>query len=132
MVRSAIVVRAAVVDVLANAAVPELAPDALPGHREAAVRAAQQAYAALVGAGRRPPVLAVEEVLADLEGRAVDQELVLASVDAAIAYQLADVEAVVQDVGEPGAIEAWLARAIDEALLRELARDPLERELAAR
>ena len=106
MVPVRVVVPASVVDVFADVAVEELAPDALPRHREPAMGAADDPAGEQMGLVGHAPVLAVQDVLASIEGLPVDQKLVLSLVDVPVAVQLSGVESVVEDVEQRRAAEA--------------------------
>ncbi|HPD13880.1 MAG TPA: hypothetical protein PLE19_02975 [Planctomycetota bacterium] len=126
MVTGRIVVGAPVIDVLADTAVKEFAPNALAGHGEAAVRAPDKPAGKQVDVMRHTAVPAIQDVLARLEGLPVDEEPVLALVDTPVAMQFADVEPVIQDVGQSRPVEARLARSVNEPFRRELVPQALE------
>lgn len=77
-------------------------------------------------------VLAVEHVLAGIEGLVVDQDAVAASEDLPVSLELAQVEPIVDDVRRRRAVESSLAVAELVAFVLQLDGERFERVAAAR
>jgi len=126
MIGAGVVVGAPVIDVLADAASLQLAADAFPGDRLAAVRAVEQATSQWMTGRSGSPVPAVQDVLPGVERGSVDESPVAPLEDLPVPVQFADVEAVAEDVRERRAMEAGLSPTENVPLAGKLVGEALE------
>ncbi|MGC1274142.1 MAG: hypothetical protein WBC44_10585 [Planctomycetaceae bacterium] len=111
----------------ADAAALELPVDAFACHGLSAVGAAEQTTGQRDIGTTGPPVPAAQDILTGLERRPVDQWSMPARVERAATSDLADIEAIAQQVGKSGPMEPRLARAVDVSLALQLVGQALER-----
>ena len=126
MVVAGIVVGAAIVGVLTNVATLQFAADRFTADALAADGATKQPACERMFRIAETPILASQDHLTRLEGRARDQRSMLAGIGLPAPSQFADVEAVVKNVREGRTVEPRLAVAIRVSLTLKLIRQRLK------
>ena len=111
MVEARIVVGATIVDVFANTAVSKLPTDSFPGDRLPTERTLEHAAGERNVRRSGSAITTMQDVLAGVEGRVVNESSVLALENLPVAVQLTDVKPITQNVRQRRAVEARLALA---------------------